>query len=62
MAEQSFYELQDVDEVARMREVRRELEEAHPSVDEFDKWLTRLQNQYDRRQNRGTKTRRAATR
>ena len=56
-----YYELQGVDEVARMREVRREPEAAHPTVEEFNKWLTRLQKQHDRRQNRRRMTRGAAT-
>lgn len=49
MIKQQFYNLEDVDEVERMRQVRRDLEQQFPSSDAFFSWLEKLQRQHDRR-------------
>ena len=49
MVKRLKYDLKDVDEVERMREIRRQLQERYPTTDEFDRWLIGLQRQHDRR-------------
>lgn len=49
MLKQQFYSLEDIDEVERMRQVRRDLEQQFPSSDKFFDWLEKLQRQHDER-------------
>lgn len=46
---QQYYELSDVDEVERMRQVRRHQEEQFDSAEAYFDWMTGLQRQHDRR-------------
>lgn len=49
MSKSRHYELTDVDEVERMRQVRRDLEAQFESPQEFFDWMEELQRRHDER-------------
>jgi hypothetical protein len=55
MNELGRYGKEDLDDVERMRQVRREIEKECKTVDGFFQWLRRIQLQHDRRRRQSRK-------
>jgi hypothetical protein len=57
MTKRQHYELQDIDEVERLRQVRRDFEQQFKTLGAYFDELTKLQKQHDRRVRREKKMR-----